>query len=45
MQQKVIVIEDSPTSMKVLCHLVNQVGLEPVAATSLTQAKEALPES
>lgn len=39
-QRKVLVIEDSPTSMKVLCHLVNKAGLEPVAATSLTQAKQ-----
>lgn len=40
MQQKVLVIEDSPTSMKVLCHLVNRAGLVPVAASSLTQAKQ-----
>lgn len=39
MQQKVLVIEDSPTSMKVLCHLVTKAGLEPVSATSLAQAK------
>lgn len=39
MQQKVLVIEDSPTSMKVLCHLVHRAGLEPVSATSLAQAK------
>lgn len=39
MQQKVLVIEDSPTSMKVLSHLVSKAGLEPVAAANLTQAK------
>lgn len=40
MQQKVLVIEDSPTSMKVLCHLVNKAGLEPISASSLTEARQ-----
>ena len=40
MQQKVLVIEDSPTSMKVLCHLVTKSGLEPIAAGTLAQAKQ-----
>lgn len=39
MQQKVLVIEDSPTSMRVLSHLVTKAGLEPVTASSLAQAK------
>ncbi len=39
MQNKVLVIEDSPTSMKVLSHLVSNVGLEPICAASLAQAK------
>lgn len=39
MQHKVLVIEDSPTSMKVLCHLVARAGLEAVSAATLTQAK------
>jgi len=42
MQQKVLVIEDSPTSMKVLCHLVSRAGLIPVSADSLSGAKQAL---
>lgn len=39
MQNKVLVIEDSPTSQKVLCHLISKTGLEPVAAGSLAEAK------
>ncbi|XOV79929.1 MAG: diguanylate cyclase [Aestuariibacter sp.] len=39
MQKKVLVIEDSPTSMKVLEHLIEKVGLIPVSAQSLTEAQ------
>lgn len=45
MQQKVLVIEDSPTSMKVLAHLITSSNLEPVCANSLTQAQHIFNQS
>lgn len=39
MQKKVLLIEDSPTSMKMLQHLIEKVGLVPIAAESLTEAQ------
>lgn len=43
--QKVLVIEDSVTSMKVIKHLIKNVGLEPVGASSLAEARTALARS
>ncbi|TDF36284.1 diguanylate cyclase [Alteromonadaceae bacterium M269] len=39
MQQKVLVIEDSSTSMKVLRKLIEKAGLIPVSAMTLTEAR------
>jgi diguanylate cyclase (GGDEF)-like protein len=39
MQQKVLVIEDSTTSMKVLRKLIEKAGLMPVSAMTLTEAR------
>ena len=39
MQQKVLVIEDSSTSMKVLRKLIEKAGLTPVSAMTLTEAR------
>lgn len=39
MQNKVLVIEDSPTSMKILKRLIGKAQLTTVCATSLTEAK------
>ena len=43
--QKVLVIEDSVTSMKVIKHLIKNAGLEPVGANSLAEAKTTLARS
>jgi diguanylate cyclase (GGDEF)-like protein len=39
MQQKVLIIEDSKTSMKVMQALINEAKLKPVCACSLIEAK------
>lgn len=40
MQQKVLIVEDSPISMKVLSHLISKANLEPICANSLAQAQQ-----
>lgn len=42
---KVLVIEDSVTSMKVIKHLINNVGLEPVGVNCLADAEMVLARS
>ncbi len=39
MQRKVLVIEDSQTSIKLLAKLVRKAGFMPICAHSLTEAK------
>lgn len=43
--QKVLVIEDSVTSMKVIKHLITNAGLEPVGASNLAEARTLLARS
>jgi diguanylate cyclase (GGDEF)-like protein len=45
MQNKVLVIEDSPTSMKILKRLIGKARLTTVCATSLTEAKQIVANS
>lgn len=39
MQQKVLIIEDSPTSMAVMRNLISEAGLKPICTASLVEAK------
>ena len=39
MQQKVLIIEDSSTSLALLKKLVERAGLKPVVATTLAEAR------
>lgn len=45
MPQKILIIEDSATSMKVLKHMTEKTGMEPVCASSLSETRQIIAHS